>query len=140
MRVRRIVISTIISRNRIRLKRVRPKSGAMRGAEAKPVRHMNIWQVMLAVAMFAIVFSLWVTSESTRVMLIVMGIGVAVATITVVCLLRMFEMLGTMAYESTRRGWVLGLTRLGLLMLACALADGALIGLGVYLISKMTQL
>ena len=107
------------------------------GAEAKPVRHMNIWQVMLAVAMFAIVFSLWVTSESTRVMLIVMGIGVAVATITVVCLLRMFEMLGTMAYESKRRSWALGLLRLGLLMLACALADGALVGFGVFLISEM---
>jgi len=100
---------------------------------------MNIWQVMLAVAMFAIAFSLWVTSESTRVMLIVMGIGVAVATITVVCLLRMLEMLGTMAYDSTKRGWTLGLFKLGLLMLACALADGALIGLGVYLISKMAR-
>lgn len=108
-------------------------------AAAKPVRPMNIWQVMLAVAMFAIAFSLWVTSESTRVMLIVMGIGVAVATVTIVCLLRMFEMLGTMAYVSTRRGWALGLSRLGLLMLACALADGALVGLGVYLISKMAK-
>lgn len=98
---------------------------------------MNIWQMLLAIAMLAIVFSLWVTSESTRAMLIVIGVGLAVATITVVCLLRMFEMLGMMAYESTRRGWALGLTRLGLLMLACALVDSALIGLGFYLISQM---
>jgi|GEM_PF-2817997 len=100
---------------------------------------MNIWQMLLAIAMLAIVFSLWVTSESTRAMLIVIGIGVAVATITVVCLLRTFEMLGTMAYVSTRRGWAMGLSRLALLMLACAVVDSALIGLGFYLISKMAE-
>lgn len=98
---------------------------------------MNIWQMLLAVAMIAVVFSLWVTSESTRAMLIVIGIGVGVATITIVCLLRMFEMLGTMAYESKRRSWVIGLSRLSLLMLACAVADSVLIGLGLYLITRM---
>lgn len=98
---------------------------------------MNLWQMLLAIAMFAIVFSLWTTSESTRAMLIVITIGVMVATVTVVCLLRMFEMLGMMAYESKRRKWMIGLSRLGLLMLGCAIVDSALIGLGIYLISRM---
>jgi len=97
---------------------------------------MNIWQMLLGIAMLAMAFSLWFTSESTRAMLIVMGIGLAVATITIVCLLRMFEMLGTMAYESTRRGWALGLARLSILMLACGVAVSAVIALGFHLISQ----
>lgn len=96
---------------------------------------MNIWQTLLGIAMLAILFALWFTSESTRAMLIVMGIGLAVATITIVCLLRMFEMLGTMAYESTRRAWSLGLLRLSILMLACGVAVSGVIVLGFYLIS-----
>jgi hypothetical protein len=95
---------------------------------------MNLWQMLLAIAVFAILFALWTASESTRTMLVFMGIALAVATVTVVCLLRMFEMLGTMAYKSRGRDWAVGLSLMTLMMVACALVDCVLLIFGFYLL------
>lgn len=95
---------------------------------------MNIWQMLIGVAMLAITFALWTTSEATRAMLIVMVAGSGMVLITLATIMQLFQLLGEYGRHpcraTLRRLLVHGTAGLA----ACSAVFGLLFWLAIYLL------
>ena len=55
---------------------------------------MKLWQMVVAVALFALIFALWTTSEFTRAMLVVMMVGSCMVVVPLMSIMKLFVLLG----------------------------------------------
>lgn len=95
---------------------------------------MNIWQILIAVAIFALVFALWTTSEVTRAMLIVMVAGSAIVLATLATIMQLFQLLGEYGQHPSRNTLRRLLLRGSVSMAACSLTFGLFLWLAIYLL------
>ena len=95
---------------------------------------MNIWQMLLGIAMLAIAFALWTTSEATRAMLIVMVAGSGMVLATLATIMQLFQLLGECGQNPCRATLRRLLVRGSACMAACSLAFSFLLWLAIYLL------
>jgi hypothetical protein len=95
---------------------------------------MNLWQMILGIAIVALAFALWTTSEATRATLIVMVVGSAIVALCLHSILRLFDLLGQFGDSPSRRNGIHLLIHLTITLFTCAIGVGALTWVGFFLL------
>ena len=95
---------------------------------------MNLWQMILGIAIVALAFALWTTSEATRATLIVMVVGSGIVALCLHSILRLFDLLGQFGDTPSRRNGIHLLTHSTLTVFTCAIGVGALTWVGFFLL------
>ncbi len=100
----------------------------------RPNQHMNLWQMILGIAIMALAFALWTTSEATRATLIVMVVGSGIVALCLHSILRLFDLLGRFGDNPSRHNGIHLLTHSTITLFACAIGVGALTWVGFFLL------
>ena len=98
---------------------------------------MKIWQILVGVAILALVMALWTTSDMTRSMLIVLVAGSAMVLVTLATIMELFQLLGHYGQHPCRATLRRLLLRGSASMAACSLVFGFLLWLAIYLLINM---
>jgi hypothetical protein len=95
---------------------------------------MKLWQMVVAVALFALIFALWTTSEFTRAMLVVMMVGSCMVVVPLMSIMKLFVLLGRYGEQPNRQTLRDLLLRGSGIMAVCSASFGFLLWVGFYLL------
>ena len=95
---------------------------------------MNIWKMILGIAIMALFFALWTTSEATKATLVVMVVGSSIVALCLHSIMRLFTLLGRFGDDPSRPNGLHLLIHSTITLVACSLGVGLLTWVGFFLL------